>query len=393
MKPWGHGVQILADENIPFAQEAFGTLGHVTLISGREAGPETFRDCDLFFSRSVTKIDAANFGDSPVRFIATATIGTDHVDFDFLRRRGIGFASAPGSNANSVAEYVTAALLVLARRGGCELAGKTLGVVGVGNVGSRVVAKAEALGMRVLQNDPPLARQIGESRFLPLDALLEADVLTFHTPLTRDGEDASYHLADAELLQRLKANAVVINTSRGPVVANAPLQRHLAEGRLGAAVLDVWEGEPDLDIELLERAAIATPHIAGYSFNGKVAATEMIYRAACEFLDVEPTWSAAEAMPPPPVPHLTIDAAGRADEDVLHEAVTAVYDIEADDRALRPIAQQPPEARAAFFDQLRRNYPERREFPDTELVLHGASAHLRATLAALGFRLATPDRS
>jgi erythronate-4-phosphate dehydrogenase len=380
-------VKIIADENIPFALEAFGTLGDVELISGRSATPDSFRDCDLFFCRSVTKVNEALLADSPVRFVATATIGTDHVDLDFVRQRGLGFASAPGSNANSVAEYLVAALLVLAERREWELAGKTIGVVGVGSVGSRVVRKAEALGMRVLQNDPPLARQTGEARFRPLDDLLGADFLTLHTPLTRQGPDATYHLVDEPLLRRLRDEAVVINTARGPVVANEPLRTSLAEGWLGGAVLDVWEHEPLLDLDLLERTDLATPHIAGYSFNGKVAATAMIYLAACEFLGVQPSWSPVGAMPPPPVPRIELDCTGQTDEEVIRSAVLSVYDIEGDDKDLREISEEPPEERTAFFDRLRREYPERREFPDTTLVLQGASDRLRAKLAALGFRV------
>ena len=378
-------MKIVADENIPFAAEAFATLGEVELIAGREATPETFRDCELLACRSVTAIDEAMLGGSPVRFVGTATIGTDHVDLDWLRRRGIGFASAPGSNANSVAEYVVAALVVLARRGGWELEGKSVGVVGVGNVGSRVVAKCEALGMRVLQNDPPLARETGEARFLPLDALLGCDVVTFHTPLTREGPDATFHLADEALLRKLRLEAVVVNTSRGGVVDNQALKMMLAEQWLAGAVLDVWEGEPEPDEELLELVAIGTPHIAGYSFDGKVAATDMIYRAACGFLGVEPTWSPQQVMPPPEIEAIEFDCSGAAGQEILDEAVTAVYPIEADDQGLRDITEA--DEPAVYFDHLRRVYPERREFHNTTLVLHGARPELRAKLAGVGFRV------
>ena len=257
-------MKIIADENIPFAEEAFGTLGNVELISGRDATPETFRDCEVFLTRSVTKIDEEMLGGSPVRFIASATIGTDHVDLDFLRQRGIAFVSAPGSNANSVAEYIVAALLVLARRGEYELAGKTIGVVGVGNVGSRVVQKAEALGLHVLQNDPPLARETAEARFLPLDDLLEADFLTFHTPLTHEGQDATYHLADEALLRRLKDDAAILNTARGPVVDVAALAGALSAGQLAGAAIDVYDPEPPPPNDPLLAApnVLLTPHLA-----------------------------------------------------------------------------------------------------------------------------------
>jgi len=379
-------LKIVADENIPFAREACATLGDVTLLAGRDVTRETLRDADLFFCRSVTKINGELLGGSRVRFVGTATIGFDHVDMAYLRQAGIAFASAPGSNANSVAEYIVASMLVLARRGGFALEAKTIGVVGVGNVGSRVVRKAEALGMRVLQNDPPLARSPGAERFLPLDALLDADFLTFHVPLTKGGEDATYHMVDAAFLGRMKPSAYLLNSSRGPVVDERALKAALTEGRVAGAVLDVWEGEPIVDLDLLAMAAIGTPHIAGYSFDGKVAATEMIYRAACETIGVKPTWDPAAIMPPPGHPRLEMACGGRPDEDVLREAVLTVYDIEADDRALRQ-SPQPPAERGAWFDRLRKVYPERREFQNTTIIVHGAGERLKAKLAGVGFRI------
>ena len=382
-------MKIVADENIPFAREAFRTLGDVALISGRDATPAMLRDCDLLFCRSVTKVNRDLLEGSRVRFVATATIGFDHVDTEYLRERCIAFASAPGSNANSVGEYVVAALLVLARRGRYELEGKTLGVVGVGNVGRRVVEKAEALGLRVLQNDPPLARQTGDPRFLPLDALFDADFLTLHVPLTAEGPDKTFHLVDDAFLARMRPTSVLLNSSRGAVVDGKALGRVLRSGRLGAAVLDVWEGEPVIDLGLLDKVAIGTPHIAGYSFDGKVCATEMVYGAACQTLGVEPSWDPATVMPPPRHPRIEIACAGRSDEAVIREAVLAVYDIEADDRDFRRIPADPAQHRP-FFDKLRKLYPERREFHNTELILPGAGSALRGKLAGLGFRLAPP---
>jgi len=385
-------LKIIADENIPFVREACATLGEVTLVAGREVTRDTLRGADLFFCRSVTKINRALLEGTRVRFVGTATIGFDHVDREYLKQAGIAFASAPGSNANSVAEYIVAAMLVLARRGGFTLEGRTIGVVGVGNVGSRVVKKAESLGMRVLQNDPPLARATGDRRFLPIDALLDADFITFHVPLTVAAsvplaEDATHHMVDAAFLARMRPSAYLLNSSRGPVVDEAALKAALAERRLAGAVLDVWETEPAFDPDLLALAAIGTPHIAGYSFDGKVAATEMIYRAACEVVGVKPTWNPAAIMPPPGHPRLEIQCAGRPDEDVLREAVLTIYDIEADDRGLRQSPSAPAE-RAAWFDRLRKVYPERREFHNTTLMAPGASQGLGAKLAGIGFRVA-----
>ncbi|MBM3335143.1 4-phosphoerythronate dehydrogenase, partial [Candidatus Sumerlaeota bacterium] len=316
-------MKIVADENIPFAAEAFAQLGDVVTVRGRAIKRDTVRDADALIVRSVTRVNADLLDGTAVRFVATATIGFDHVDVGYLRQRGIGFASAPGSNANSVAEYVVAALLVLARRKGFRLEGKTVGVVGVGNVGSRVVQKAAALGMKVLQNDPPLQRQTGDPLFLPLEALFDADILTFHVPLTRTGTDATYHMIGDQLLSRLRPGAIVINTSRGAVADTAALLRAAASGRLGGLVLDVFEGEPKINVELVRRADIATAHIAGYSYDGKARGTQMVYRAACEFFGLPAQWDLSAAMSPPPHPRLTVSA-DRGDEEALAELVLTV---------------------------------------------------------------------
>ncbi len=379
-------MKIIADENIPFAREAFGCLGEVTLAKGRAITRDLLREADALFVRSVTKVNAALLDGTPVKFVATATIGVDHIDLGYLNERGIGFASAPGSNANSVAEYVVAALLVLARRGNFRLEGKTIGVVGVGNVGSRVVEKCRALGMRVLQNDPPLQRQTGDPRFLPLPALLEADILTFHVPLTREGPDATYHMIGADLLGRFNVGTILLNTSRGAVADSAALIEAADSGRLGGLVLDVFEGEPNIPPALVEKADLATPHIAGYSYDGKIAGTMMVYRAACEFFGRPVEWDAVAAMPLPPHPRL-VAPAHCDDEDALRQLVLTVYDIEADDAHLRKILDLPPEQRGAWFDSLRKTYPVRREFHNTFVETAGLSDSLRAKIAGLGFRV------
>ena len=216
-------LRIIADENIPFAREAFEPLGTLTLVKGRERPP--VENADALIVRSVTKVTPDLLDGSPVRFVGTATIGMDHIDTGYLHDSGIGFASAPGSNAESVAEYVTAALLVHARDKGITLAGKSIAVIGVGNVGSRVVNKCRALGMTVLKNDPPLAEKTGDSSFLKLDDVIGADFVTFHVPLTREGRWPTWHMAGPELLGEMKG--VLINTSRGSVVDGTALENAL----------------------------------------------------------------------------------------------------------------------------------------------------------------------
>lgn len=361
-------VKIVADPNIPFVREAFGSLGEVALVPGRKMTAADVRDADCLLVRSVTPVNAALLEGSRVRFVATATIGVDHVDRAYLDRRGIGFASAAGSNANSVAEYVVAALLELARRKNFQLRDKTIGVVGVGNVGSRVVRYTEALGMRVLENDPPRQRAEGLKHFVSLERVMaEADIITLHVPLTRSGPDATFHLLEPR-------RGILINTARGAVLDN----RALLAAKLDGLVLDVWEGEPNLLPGLLEKTDIGTPHIAGYSFDGKVNGTRMIYEAACKFFGLPTQWR--PVLPPPPVPQVQCDATGLDDEEALWQIVRQVYDIAADDAALRAAPQE--------FDRLRAEYPVRREFFNTTVRLRNAGDSLCEKCAALGFKLA-----
>ena len=319
-------MRIVADPNIPYVREAFTALGDVTLIPGRGMTAATVRDAEILLVRSVTPVNAALLDGSRVRFVATATIGTDHVNEAYLRNQGIGFASAAGSNANSVAEYVVAALLEWAHEHKFRLRDKTLGVVGVGNVGSRVVRYAEALGMRVLKNDPPLGMH---------EPALTADIVTVHVPLL----DTTRHMFHRDKLERF----FLINTSRGPVVDNKALLKAIDANRIPGAVLDVWENEPNISPELLDVVDLGTPHIAGYSLDGKVNGVRMIYEAVCRHFGFPPAWK--PALPTPPAIDLTGDT---------REVVKRIYDITADDAALR--------ANIRDFDRLRAEYPVRREF-------------------------------
>jgi erythronate-4-phosphate dehydrogenase len=373
-------MKIVADPNIPLVREAFSSLGEVRLVSGRSINTEAVRDAKLLLVRSVTPVHAGLLNASAVKFVATATIGTDHVDVAYLKQHGIGFASAEGSNANSVAEYVVAALLELAGRHKFRLRDRTLGVVGVGNIGSRVVRYAEALGMRVLQNDPPRQRAEGLPDFVSLERVAaDADIITLHVPLTQGGDDATFHMFDKDRLATLEQRRpILINTARGAVVDNRALLKAIDGERIGGAVLDVWENEPNISPELLDIVDLGTPHIAGYSLDGKVNGTHMIYKAACRFLGLTGAWQ--PTLPAPPVPRIELNvSSGEDDEDVLRRVVKRIYDISADDAALR---KHPRE-----FDQLRADYPVRREFFNTELALRGETESLRRKFGALGFKL------
>ena len=320
-----------------------------------------------------------------MRFVGSATIGTDHCDLPYLASKGIAFASAPGSNANSVKEYVLAALLTLARRAGFQLRGKSLGVVGAGNVGGRVAAMGRALGMTVMVNDPPLARAGGAGEFLPLDALMDADIITLHVPLTRTGPDATFHLFDSRRIGAMKRGSILINTSRGSVVETRALDGALRDGRLASAVLDVWEGEPLIDDCLLRRVALGTPHIAGYSIDGKVNAASMIRAALCRFLGDTSAWDPSPEIPPPPVPRVA-PGEGGTPEECLMRAVKACYDIEYDDRLLRSVLGVPAEGKKRYFMGLRTGYRLRREFASVSISPVPADPVARRVLSDAGFR-------
>jgi len=379
-------MKIVADANIPFVKECFSSIGEVTVVGGREITLDVVADADALLVRSITPVDEKLLAGSKVRFVATATIGFDHVDIDFLRRNDIGFTSAPGSNANSAAEYVIAGLLDIGQRYALDLEGRSIGIIGVGNVGSRVAKKCAAMGMAVYLNDPPLQRQTGDAKYLPLEKLFNCDFITFHTPLTFEGPDKTYHLADEKFFKSLRQRCVFINASRGGVVDSSALKSAIRSGRLRAVVLDVWENEPDIDIEFLKMVDLGTPHIAGYSLDGKIAGMIMIYKAACEYFAVEPKFDLEDFLPEPAVPELKVNPNIASDQDALLSAVQKIYRIDKDDTRLRRVLDKPAENRGEYFDSLRKNYPIRREFENTRMIIKNTNSNLAKKLIGIGFK-------
>ncbi len=366
-------MKIIADANIPFVADCFSSIGEVKIVGGREITPGIVSDADVLLVRSITPVGADLLNGSKVRFVATATIGFDHIDVDFLRRNNIGFASAPGSNSNSAAEYIIAGLLEIGRKYDIDLEDKTIGIIGVGNVGSRVAKKCAALGMQIYLNDPPLQRETGEAKYLPLKELFDCDFITLHTPLTFEGVDKTYHLADEKFFKSLKERCVFVNASRGGVVDSNALKAAIRSGRLRAVVLDVWEDEPNIDIELLEMVDIGTPHIAGYSLDGKIAGMIMIYKAVCEYFGLEAEFEIEDFLPEPAVGQLRIEPNTDNEQAALANAVQKIYDIREDDVRLRRVCEKPVEKRGELFDGLRKNYPVRREFQNTQIVIKEVS--------------------
>jgi len=376
-------MKTVCSRNMPFVEEAFRTLGETTIFDGRDITATEVHDADLLAIRSTTKINAALLDGSRVRFVGTATIGTDHLDVDYLERHGIHWCYSPGCNANSVSEYVTATLLCLASRHGFALEGKTLGVIGVGNVGRRVVAKAEALGLRVLQNDPPRQRaEAPTGAFVELDALLtQSDIVTTHVPITSEGLDPTYHMANTSFFERMRPGAIFINAARGPVVETDALLAAIRTGSLAHVALDTWEGEPAIRQDALQAVDLGSPHTAGYSFEGKVTGTVMVYEEACRFLGIEATWTPDDLMPPPALPRIVVDAKERSRDEVLWEVVRLLYDVEGEDAALRQETPNP----AKHFDDLRKHYAVRREFRYTTVALNNGTPELREAFTGLGF--------
>ncbi len=376
-------MRIVADSKIALAREAFSKLGEVHLCRTSELTPPEVKDARVLLVRSETRVDANLLEGSRVEFVGTATIGTDHVDQAYLQLCGIGFAAAPGSNARSVAEYVLAALLELAVERGESLEGRSLGVVGVGHIGSLVASMGRLLGMQVLLNDPPRARAEGGGEFRPLEDVLDSDFVTLHVPLEREGRDATLHLIDGHRLSRMPPESTLINTSRGPVTDNQALLAALERGRPGCAVLDVWEGEPSISLPLVRAVRLGTPHIAGYSRDGKLRGTRMIYESCCHHFGKAADWDLS--LPPEQREPACWDTLDGTPPRRLLELVRRCYDIRADDDRLRSILEVPPDARAHFFRRQRREYPVRREF--SSLLVEGAFEGDRRLLKGLGFCL------
>ena len=371
-------MKILVDENMPYARELFSRTGDVVAVPGRPLPEAELQDASGLMVRSVTKVNAALLAGTPVKFVGTATAGTDHIDDASLAAAGIGFSAAPGCNAIAVVEYVFSALLLLAERDGFELRDRTVGIVGVGNVGGRLQKRLEAWGVKTLLCDPPRADRGDKETFHSLDELVaQADILTFHTPLFKEGPYKSWHLADAALLLALKPNTILINACRGPVVDNAALLEILKMRHDLSVVLDVWEPEPDLSLDLLDKVDIATAHIAGYTLEGKARGTTQVFEAWCGFIGQPQQVSLDSLLPAPEFGAITLR--GPLDQPTLKRLVHLVYDVRRDDAPLRKVAAKPGE-----FDRLRKQYEERREW--SSLQVNCDNAETAAMLNQLGFR-------
>ncbi len=377
-------LNIVAGENIPYLEEAFHGLGDLTILPGRSIRSADLSNTNILLIRSITEVNEALLNNTPVKFVGSASAGTNHMDIEYLKSRNIGFASASGSNANSVAEYVMTALLKLEREQGIPLEGKTIGIVGVGNIGKLVKQKAEILGMLPVLNDPPLA-ETGAIDHRSLEETLGCDVVTLHTPLTTDGAYPTHHLLNEYTFKWMQPTCIFINAARGEVVDTDSLQRAIINKRIGPTVIDVWEHEPAINWDLFQAVTLGTPHIAGHSLDGKANGTFMIYTALCKHLNVAPTWDPEQSLPSPIVPSIEMAIQEGSDENELQEMITKIYDIEADYQQMKTLLASPLEERPALFDKLRKHYPVRREFHRTNVKFPPNMKRLRELSTGLGF--------
>lgn len=373
-------MKFIIDDKIPYIQGALEPFGEVLYLSGPNTTPALVKDADAIITRTRTICNEQLLAGSTVKIIATATIGFDHIDTEYCDKAGIRWTNAPGCNSKSVEQYIASALFVLAEREGFELKGKTIGVVGVGQVGSKVARVCALFGMTVLRNDPPRARVEGQEGFVSLDEIKQkADFITLHVPLNLQGEDATFHLADDAFFQSLKRKPYLFNSCRGEVLDTQAAKRAVQSQRISGLVIDCWENEPDLDLDLLEMVDLGTPHIAGYSKDGKANGTTQSIQSVSRFLGLGiDDWQAQNVELPK---NTLIDLDGRVltDEALLSKAILSTYDIRTDDANLRK--------NTGLFEKWRGDYPVRREYPTFTVHCRNVKKETMDTLAALGFNI------
>jgi len=376
-------MKVVVDENIIFAEEAFAEFDSPYLINGRSITNKVLLDADVLIVRSITEVDENLLRNTPVKFVGTATIGTDHIDIEYLLQNKINFADAKGCNADSVAEYVFTALLKIAVDEKISLSQISIGIVGAGNIGSRVAKLAEVLGMKVLINDPPKERAGIGSGYVPLDEILKADIISLHVPLNKAGIDKTVHLLNDQNLKKIKRGGIIINTSRGPVSDNNALLNETKTKHF-KLILDVWENEPDINIDLLKITKIGTAHIAGYSLEGKTNGTKIIYNSLCKNLNKKPVWE--PLLKKTGETTLSIEP-GETIEEKLYHLFSSIYNIERDDKKLKGIYNQGTYKIKEHFDNLRKEYAVRREFSNYTITLPRNYLKLKPILEAFRFKV------
>ena len=371
-------MKIIVDNKIPYLKTVLETYAEVEYYPAKEITASVVKEADAIVIRTRTKCNADILEGSKVKMITTATIGFDHIDTDYCDANGIKWANAPGCNSTSVMQYIASALAYLSSKYKFDYRQMTIGIIGVGNVGSKIASLASVLGMKVLLNDPPRERAEGDGKYVSLEEIKKkADIITFHVPLIVDGQDNTFHLCNESFVKTLKPGAVIINSSRGEVISTTSLKNALTTNKIKAAVLDVWENEPYLEKKLLDLVDIATPHIAGYSAEGKAMGSAMVVRALSQYFGWEFNSWYPKNIPSLPKQNIEIDCLGNTTQEVINEAIFATYKVEHDDFTLRNSAKT--------FEQQRGNYPLRREFNAFKINLKNDQNNIKEKLNRLGF--------
>lgn len=370
-------MKIVADKNIPYLKGVVEQYGEVSYLAGNEFTKEAIKNADTLIVRTVTHFGGELLEGSSVKLICSATIGFDHIDTTYCDTHGISWTNAPGCNSGSVQQYIVSALIYLAEKKNLSLPDLTIGIVGVGNVGKKVAKACQLLGMKVLLNDPPRAEKEGRNDFVDLETIKqEADIITFHTPLNKEGRFATYHLADENFFDSLRKAPFIINSARGAIIDTTAIKQALKDAKIQGAIIDCWEKEPTIDVEYFNLVDLATPHIAGYSADGKSNASKMSLQALATFWNLNP--DAANTICPPNAPNPMIDMVQFApDSNRVYQAIRQTYDITADYHRML--------ANLELFKDLRNNYPLRREYLAYTVI--GANTEEAELLKALGFNL------
>lgn len=377
-------IKIVCDNKIPFLKGVLEPFADVKYLSPSEINRESVADSDALLVRTRTKCNSELLDDSNVKFIGTATIGYDHIDTKYCESKKIKWINAPGCNSFSVMQYIASVLVTIAAKKNLRLNKMTIGVVGVGNVGSKVAKLAKILGLNVLLNDPPRMRAEGKEGFVELNELIAgSDIITFHVPLIKEGPDKTYHMADELFFSKFNTKKILFNTSRGEVVKTSDLKNAIENQIVETTVLDVWENEPGIDRELLDMVDIATPHIAGYSADGKANGTSVCVRAINSFFgfEIDPDWFPSELPPPESKSKIIVDCNSKSDQEILSALILHTYNVLRDDVLLRNSVET--------FEKQRGNYPIRREFPYYSVDFQNCSPEILEKTKKLGFGITT----
>lgn len=373
-------MKIIADNKIPFLKGVLEPFCDVEYMQGNKISNADLKNAEGLIIRTRTKCNKELLRDTKVKFIATATIGFDHIDTDFCENNGIKWTNAPGCNAGSVQQWFMAAILYHAMENKIDLTTRTLGIIGVGNVGSKILRFADILGVRVLINDPPIARRKGLCGFNNLETLQqECDIFTFHVPLNMEGVDKTYHMVNEQFINKINQGCLIINSSRGEVIDENVLLPAVKTGKIGGIILDVWENEPDINPELLELSSICTSHIAGYSADGKANGTAMSVQAISNYFDFPLSDWYPDELPTENIEDIIIDARQKSRQAIITEAILKTYPVLRDDNNLRSNIED--------FEQLRGSYPVRREPKAWTVKLENDNRNFRTSLQKLGFKL------